>query len=161
MNRLIYPVAAAFVFVLADCREAPRPQHPTTAPMQQGHAEVPAPPATQPTSAPAAPAEPYHVHLKVRRASDPQTGWLRIQGLLPGASSATADGRWLRQNVIEVNTSDAERIRIDLRPLPLKAGRRIVLRLDRQGFDLASDIGPIVYFERGRAGAWTRVRDEK
>jgi hypothetical protein len=95
----------------------------------------------------------------VRDAADPQTGWLRIEALAAGASAASAEGRWLRQNVIEIHTADAERVRIDLRDLPLKSGRRIVLRLDQQGFDMASDIGPVVRFERGRAGVWTRVHD--
>lgn len=145
---------------LVGCREAPRKQQTTTAPQQQSPVDTP-PTATQPATQPAAtaPADPLHVRLHVRDVTDPQSAWLRIEALTAGASSAKAEGRWLRKNVLEINTTDADRVRIDFSELPVAAGRRIVLRLDQQGFDLASDIGPVVDFERGRAGMWTRVHD--
>lgn len=164
--RRIGCIAVVLALIAVGCRQAePGPSAPAPKSQPVRPTTTPAAPAqpiaTQPVAeVPPPPPDPLHPRVKVTKPSDPQEGWMRIESLASGADEASAAGDWVRPNVIEIETDEVTRLTIDLGDLPLKAKRRIVLRLDRQGFDMASDIGPRVTFERGRAGVWERVRDD-
>lgn len=150
-------LAVAVLPVAPACHQPSRPE-PTAAPQTIPPAPQPAPERIQPTL-PAHKREPYEVHVQVSSPREPQTGWLRIERLAPGVGVGSAHGRWIEPDTIEIKTKGVARIAFDLRQLPVRPGRRIVLRLDRQGIDLGSSLGPTVRFECERAGVWSHVRE--
>jgi len=143
-----------FPFLFAGCREVAQPKPPATT--QQ--APPPPSPVRPPASPPSVPGEPYHVHVRASPTVQPRSEWLWIERLAPGAEVATAEGRWIEPNIIEISTRGAAVIGFDLRRLPVRSGRSLVLRLDRQGIELSASLGPVVRFESGRAGVWSRIR---
>ena len=169
----LWILAGATAGGLTACKRADRPSVPATsqpAAAPEAGQTQPAAAATAPASAPAAtqaaslPATqpvstyvsrpPYPVNLYVRSPADPQPGWLKILKLADGQTPATCTGLFPEKNIIEVQTTNVTRLRLHGGHLPLAERKRIALRIDHQGFELAHKSRSFVILERSPAGAW-------
>jgi hypothetical protein len=158
---------------LTACKRAQQPPTPPAAEPIQAAPSVqtqPAAAATSPASSPAttqaasSPASqpistyvsrpPYPVNLYVHSPTDKQPGWLRILKLADDKTPATCTGLFPRHNVIEVETTNVAQLRLHIGHLPLAERKRIALRIDGQGFELAHKSRAFVILERSPAGAW-------
>lgn len=132
---------------------ASAPSQPTTQPATQPATR----PATQPTSQPSSSYDskpPYPVRLYVRTPEDKQPGWLKITELADTDALAICKGEFPERNRIVVETDNVRRLRLHIGHLPLAARKRIVLRIDDQGIELAHKKRAYVFLERRSTGEW-------
>jgi len=121
-------------------------------------------PATQPTTQPGSSyisKPPYPVRLYVRSPADKQPGWLKIMQLADAGSPATCRGEFPERNRIHVETDNVHRLRLHISHLPLAARKRIVLRIDDQGIELAHKRRAYVMLERRSTGEWVVAKPGK
>ncbi len=145
--------------VLAGCRKPP--SGPTTLPSDIA-VDRPIPPAMPPTQpvarVPAKP--PVWADVFVRSPDEPQDTWLVIQKLVENKESGHAAGSFEYRNKIVIDTRNVKQLLLDMRKLAIDPNRRIVLVLDGKGIELSHGLGPMVRFQRSRAGIWSVVRDK-
>jgi len=174
--------------LLAGCKQRP-PQQPTKTRPAVPPASKPAPPAsepaqtqpvtqlatqptTQPATRPATPPTtqpsssydskpPYPVRLYVRSPEDKQPGWLKIMQLADADSLATCRGEFPERNRICIETDNVRILRLHISHLPLAARKRIVLRIDDQGIELAHKKRAYVILERRSTGEWVVAKPRK
>ena len=117
-------------------------------------------PASQPALPPASTYDskpPYPVRLFVIDEDADQPGWLRIETRQDVTTVGEATGVFPSQNRMEVRTQNVSRLRIHIDHLPLNPRKRIFLRIDEQGIELARKDREYVYMERRSTGAWSVV----
>ena len=101
---------------------------------------------------------PYPVELHVRDPDQEQPGWLKILGMTDEDLIATANGTFPERNQIHVNTENVALLSIHIGHLPIAEGKRIVLRIDEQGIELARTGRDFVVLERRPTGMWKTIR---
>jgi len=132
---------------------APARTQPATQPATQPSTQ----PATQPTTLPSSSYDskpPYPVKLYVRSPEDKQPGWLKIMQLADADDLATCRGEFPERNRICIETDNVRILRLHIGHLPLAARKRIVLRIDDQGIELAHKKRAYVMLERLSTGEW-------
>ncbi|HSW45126.1 MAG TPA: hypothetical protein VLM89_06105 [Phycisphaerae bacterium] len=103
---------------------------------------------------------PYPVQLYVLSPEDKQPGWLKILQLADDNALAVCKGVFPEQNLIEVETGNVARLRIHIGHLPIGERKRIVLRLDGQGIELARKNRAFVILQRSPTGQWRITSSE-
>lgn len=133
----------------------PEPE-PTTQPVATSRPAAVAPaPETPPSPTP----DPHQrVEVRVRRLTDPQDGWLRIEAIRTDAPGAWATGEFLQEdNKIVIETEDVDRFSIRLPELHADWDHRVVLRIDGHSSELKRKRHPILHLHRTPTGAWEVV----
>ncbi len=97
---------------------------------------------------------PYPVQLYVRSPEDEQPGWLKVLELADEKQPAAVKGSFPEQNIMIVETQNVRRIQIHVGHLPLAAGRRITLRIDKQGIEILRKGREFVVLKRSLTGEW-------
>ncbi len=175
MSRIMHVIglrSAAFVVVMIGlgCRETPKPATEAPPPMPKTAPAAPreAPPAAEPAPPPASkPARherpkpiyenerPFRVDATVSSPDDPQAGWLRIEALTDKDQEARIKGLFPEPNDLRVETLNVSELTIDLSMLPIEAGRRIILHIDRQGIEISQRYRDTkLRLVRGPTGHW-------
>jgi hypothetical protein len=144
---------------------------PTATAPDQEKAEEPkptSPPATEPAkeeepakTQPASsfnPRPPYTVKLFVNDPEeDKQPGWLNVQKL-DDEGTARVVGKFPSQNVMELETDNVQRLRIDVGFLPLRKNKRTILRIDEQSLVITSPHEQkYITMRRNANGRWVPV----
>lgn len=162
-------LAVGVCLLLGACqRQPPSPPAPKTQPVP---ITMPAPPEPAPAEPAPPPVEPEPARRELgpleaydrlpRRAEDPRVRWLRIEQRINSDLPAEAHGiitSVARPPKLDVNTSNASRLVLDLDRLPEGVRPSLSLQLDQQGIQITGAAGPQVELVRDSAGLWSVIR---
>lgn len=104
------------------------------------------------------PEPPYRVYLEVHQVGERQPGWLKIMELFNESVPATCTGEFPEKNRLLVQTNNVRQLRIYVSQLPIAARKRIILKIDDQGLELAHKQRDYVLLERRTTGEWMLVK---
>jgi hypothetical protein len=157
-NRLAALLLAGAMLSLPACEPEQRGAPVVTSRPVAEPQQVESQPAEPPATTRPAP-DPNSAHVEIRKVTDPQQGWLRIEAIKPNAEMSQITGRFSpADNRLVIDTQQVQRFSIDLGALPVRWDRRVVLRIDQISAELSRKSSPIVHFEVTPAGDWIPVR---
>ncbi len=149
--------AALVLVMITGCpdSEADRPPVTTTKPIEPARPTPTAIPAEQPAPPPE---DPDHAEVRMATLTDPQFGWLRIEGIRDSAVGAWATGSFLSdRNKIVIETENADQFTINLAKLRLNWNKRVILRINGHSSELTKKRDPLLRLHRSPAGSWDVV----